>query len=123
MGTFCWTELATRDVEKAKQFYTDLIGWKMVDQNISGMNYTMLYPPGAEEPIGGMMQMEGDQWEGVPPHWMPYILVESVDEGAKQCTALGGKIMLPPTDIPNIGRFCIIEDPTGAKISLFQGHG
>lgn len=119
-GTFCWTELMTRDVAAAKKFYSELIGWKLVDQNMGGMNYTLITPPGAKEPVGGMMQMEGQQFEGVPSNWMPYIMVESVDDRAKRCTELGGQIKVPPTDIPNVGRFCVIEDPTGAVISLFQ---
>lgn len=120
VGTFCWTELATRDATKAKKFYTELIGWKAVDQQVAGMNYTMLYPPGEDDPIGGIMQMDGEEWQGVPPHWMPYILVKNVDTSVQHSTQLGGKVFVPPTNIPNIGRFSIIEDPTGAKISLFQ---
>lgn len=120
VGSFCWTELMTRDTAAAKRFYTELIGWKTTDQDMGGMTYTMFTPPGAKEPVGGMMQMEGDQWQGIPPHWMPYILVQNVDDRAQRCKELGGKIKYPPTDIPNIGRFCVIEDPTGAVISLFQ---
>ena len=120
-GTFCWTELMTRDIAAAKKFYADLIGWRMVDQNFGGMPYTMLYAPGHKEAAGGMMQMAGPQFEGVPPHWMPYILVKDIDDRANRCKQLGGKIKVPPMDIPDIGRFCVIEDPTGAVISLFQG--
>ena len=122
VGTFCWTELMTRDIAAAKKFYADLIGWRMVDENFGGCPYTMFFPRGAKQAVGGMMQMSGPQFEGLPPHWMPYILVADVDERAMRCTQLGGKIKVPPTDIPNIGRFCVIEDPTGAVISLFQGR-
>ena len=120
-GTFCWTELMTRDVAAAKEFYSKLIGWQMRDQDIAGSPYTVLMPPGSKDQVGGIMGMEGPQFEGVPPHWMPYIAVESVDDSARRCTELGGKIKLPPTDVPNVGRFCVLEDPTGAVISLFQG--
>ncbi|MGD8453091.1 MAG: VOC family protein [Phycisphaerae bacterium] len=119
-GTFCWTELMTRDVEAAKKFYKELIGWKMTDQAVAGTPYTTFAPEGAERSVGGMMQMSGPQFEGLPPHWMPYIAVKDIDDCAKRCTALGGSIRVPPTDIPNVGRFCVIADPTGAVISLFQ---
>ena len=118
-GTFCWTELMTRDVAAAKKFYADLIGWKMKDQDMAGGTYTMLTPAGGGQLVGGMMEMGGPQWEGIPPHWMPYITVENVDDRAKRCVELGGQIKHPPTDIPNVGRFCVIADPTGAVISLF----
>jgi len=120
-GSFCWTELMTRDVAAAKKFYSELVGWKLADQAMGGFTYTTITTPGTECSTGGMMQMDGPQFEGVPPHWMPYIAVASVDDKAKQCAALGGKVVMPPMDIPNVGRFCVIEDPTGAKISLFQG--
>ena len=120
VGTFCWTELMTGNVAAAKKFYTELVGWKAIDEDIGGLTYTMLFPPGSEQPVGGMMQMDGPEWEGVPPHWMPYALVDDVDERAQRCTQLGGQIKVPPTNIPNIGRFCVIEDPTGAEIALFQ---
>jgi predicted enzyme related to lactoylglutathione lyase len=120
VGTFCWTELMTRDIGAAKKFYADLIGWRTVDENIGGMTYTMLYPPGAKEAVGGMMPMSGPQFEGVPPHWMPYILVNDLDDRAERCTQLGGQVVVPPTDIPGVGRFCVIKDPTGAVVSLYQ---
>lgn len=121
VGTFCWTELMTGNVAAAKKFYCDLVGWKAVDEDVGGMTYTMLFPPGAEQSVGGMLQMDGPEWEGVPPHWMPYIQVADVDDRARRCVELGGQIKVPPTDIPHIGRFCVIDDPTGATIALFQG--
>ena len=120
-GTFCWMELMTRDIAAAKKFYAELIGWKMTDQNIAGSPYTTVTPPGAKQSVGGMMQMAGPEFEGIPPHWMPYIAVEDIDATASKCTELGGTVKLAPRDVPNVGRFCVIEDPTGAVISLFQG--
>jgi uncharacterized protein len=122
-GTFCWTELMTRDVEKAKKFYSSLIGWKIEGMDMGGFTYHLLQTPGTGEQVGGMMQMEGPKFEGVPPHWMPYIAVDDIDGSAKKAVDLGGKIKVPPTDIPNIGRFCVLEDPTGAVISLYKSAG
>lgn len=119
-GSFCWVELMTRDVAAAKEFYTELIGWKMVDQKIGGHQYTTLKPPGAKNSVGGLMQMEGPQFEGVPAHWMPYIAADDIDAKAAKCVELGGEVLHPPTDIPGIGRFCVIKDPTGAVVSLHQ---
>jgi hypothetical protein len=122
LGTFCWTELVTRDITAAKRFYAELIGWRMVQDHVGGTNYTMLFPPGSKRPVGGMMAMDSDHWAGIPPHWMPYIPVQDVDDRARRCKELGGQVKFPPTDVPNIGRFCVIEDPTGAAIALFQGR-
>ncbi len=49
--------------------------------------------------------------------WGIYVTVSDVDATAKKVGELGGKILFPPTDIPNVGRFCVIQDPQGAVIS------
>jgi hypothetical protein len=64
--------------------------------------------------------MKGDQWQGVPPHWMIYVTVANCDERAARAGQLGGQICVPPTDIPNVGRFAVIADPQGAAFSLIQ---
>jgi hypothetical protein len=72
---------------------------------------------GGGKHIGGVFKM-GSEFGGAPPHWMAYVAVEDVDAKARQVEELGGKVCVPPTDIPNTGRFCVINDPTGATISL-----
>jgi predicted enzyme related to lactoylglutathione lyase len=64
--------------------------------------------------------MKGDQWQGVPPHWMIYITVADCTERAARAGQLGGQICVPPTDIPNVGRFAVIADPQGAAFALIQ---
>ncbi len=113
-GTFCWNELITTDTDKAGDFYSSLLGW--TKEPFSGeMPYT-LFKTGDKE-VGGMMARMPEMGD-IPPHWMCYITVENVDESAKQVEDLGGKIICPPKDIPNVGRFTIIADPTGAAVGL-----
>lgn len=122
-GTFCWTELMTRDVGAAKEFYGELLGWKFRDDMMTGGRpYTMISPPDGKETVGGMMVMDGPQFEGIPSHWLAYIAVDDIDAKAQRCGELGGQVHVPPMDIPNIGRFCVIQDPTGAVVALFQGR-
>ena len=64
--------------------------------------------------------MKGDQWKGVPPHWSMYVTVADCDERAARATQLGGKLYMPPTDIPNVGRFSVIADPQGATFNIIQ---
>jgi predicted enzyme related to lactoylglutathione lyase len=124
-GTFCWMELLTRDAAKAKAFYTELLGWNTSEMPMPGEDcegvYTMFSPGGPDESVGGMFEMAGPEFEGVPPHWMAYIAVESVDDSTAKAQQLGAEVKCPPMDIPGIGRFSIIADPTGAVVSLFQG--
>ena len=119
-GTFCWNELGTTDLEAAKKFYTELLGWKLRDSNAAGMVYNEIVVNGRE--MGGMFQM-GAEFGNIPSHWMAYVAVDDVDAKAKQAEELGGKLRVPPKDIPNVGRFCIITDPTGATIALIRLSG
>ena len=117
-GTFCWNELMTGDVEAAKKFYTSLLGWQTEDVDMGECGtYTVLKV--GEQQIGGMFQMAGEQFEGVPSHCMSYIAVEDVDASTRQAEELGATVCMPPSDIPDTGRFSVITDPTGATIALF----
>jgi len=120
VGTFCWDELMTTDVGAAKTFYTELLGWSTEEMDMGEMGTYTMFKKG-EQPVAGMMAMPPDCGEGVPPCWMSYIAVDDVDASTARVEQLGGKVCVPPTDIPNVGRFSVITDPTGAMISLFKG--
>jgi predicted enzyme related to lactoylglutathione lyase len=112
-GAFSWFELMTTDVEAAKKFYTALFGWETEDMPMEGMNYTVIKAGG--KPVAGMMTMPPEV-QGMPPMWDIYITVDDVDATAKKVEELGGKVLRPPADIPKVGRFCVLSDPTGAHI-------
>ena len=117
-GAFSWCELMTTDVDAARRFYTELLGWSTEEVSMSGMmagmTYTVVKAGGTE--IGGIMPLP-PQAAGALPHWGIYVTVQDVDATARHAEALGAKILVPPTDIPNVGRFCTFQDPQGAVIS------
>jgi predicted enzyme related to lactoylglutathione lyase len=114
-----WPELATSDPAGAAAFYTRLFGWKTKPETVGAeAPYAEWLNEGAS--IGGLMPMHGEEWRGVPPHWMIYITVADCDERAARAGQLGAKVCVPPTDIPNVGRFSVIADPQGAVFSLIQ---
>jgi len=115
-GTFIWNELMTRDSKAAGKFYSELIGWEASDSGMPGMDYT-IFKNGDKE-AAGMMDMPAEVPKEVPPHWMAYIAVDDVDATAGKVKALGGNIIHGPEDIPNVGRFCVIQDPTGGIVSI-----
>ena len=118
-GAFCWNELGTTNLETAEKFYTELLGWKLKGSDAAGMVYHEIVVDGGDKGVGGMFQM-GPEFGDTPSHWTPYVAVDDVDAKAKQVAELGGKIRVPPTDIPHVGRFCMITDPTGATLSLIK---
>jgi len=88
-GDFSWCELLTNDVEGAKAFYREVFGWEMKERELEEGPYTII--------------KAGDR--------------QVVDEVARKIVENGGRLLVPPTDIPGTGRFCTFQDPQGAALS------
>src|SRR5260370_30998562 len=113
-GAFCWNEVLASDTGAAAKFYTQLFGWR-TEAFQGGMNYTLFKQNG--DRIAGLMERPDKQ---VPAHWLSYIEVESVEASAKRAGDLGARIMMPPTDIPTVGKIAVFQDPQGAALAIFQ---
>lgn len=117
-GSLCWTELSTRDTKAAQAFYTGLLGWTAKPSPPgSPMEYTEFSVGG--QPSIGMMPMPDMVPPEVPSFWLPYFQVTSVDDTASKSKALGGDVRVPPSDIPNTGRFAVLTDPQGATFAVY----
>lgn len=114
-GVFSWAELATTDVEGARKFYTALLGWTTEEAPMEGMVYTLA--KAGEERVAGIMPTHCPGGE-IKPQWGVYITVDDVDATARSAEELGGKVLMPPTDIPNVGRFAVLSDPEGIAFSV-----
>ena len=119
-GTFVWNELATSDVDGAKAFYTELLGWKAEDMPMPGGEGTYTILKAGDAMAGGLWKMEGEAFQGAPPHWMSYVEVADVDAAAAKVSSLGGTVMQPPFDVPGVGRITVIVDPQGATLALMK---
>jgi predicted enzyme related to lactoylglutathione lyase len=119
-GTFCWADLATTDPTAAKSFYAKLFGWTTQEISLpGGGTYTIAQLNGGD--VAGISRMMPDQQaKGIPPYWSSHVAVASVDESAKNATTLGGKILAAPMDVMDVGRMAVIQDPSGAALSLWQ---
>jgi predicted enzyme related to lactoylglutathione lyase len=109
-GAPSWFENMASDRDRAVAFYQALFGWAPESQEMDGFRYTSFTLGG--EYVAGMMQITPDMGS-FPSHWGVYITVRDADAAAEQAKALGGQVMLPPRDIPNIGRFAGIVSPQG----------
>jgi uncharacterized protein len=117
-GAFTWNELATRDIAGAQAFYPAVLPWTADEQDFEGMRYT-LWKVGDQMVAGGMPI--GDEFPPeVPNYWAVYFAVEDADASAAKAQELGGTVMRPPDDIPNVGRFAVIADPQGAVFSIIK---
>ena len=114
-GTFCWNELMTRDVEKAKAFYGAAIGWTFEAMPMPDGGTYWVAKMG-DKPVGGIFPLSGPDFEGVPECWMSYLAVDDVDARLKKASAAGATVMKEPFDVPGVGRIAIVQEPGGACI-------
>jgi predicted enzyme related to lactoylglutathione lyase len=120
-GEFCWYELGTRDISAAVKFYTELLKWGTLAHDMGEYGTYYIFQLDGQD-VGAGYQMSGPQFEGVPPHWMPYVWVDDVDATAAKAMELGGRIVAPPMDVPNVGRMAFVQDPQGAHFAIFTGR-
>ena len=119
-GRFIWYQLLTTDMEAAKAFYADVVGWGTRDASAPGMPYTLF--TAGEASVSGLMDLPEDARKtGARPSWLGYVGVDDVDATADRIQRLGGVVHVPPMDIANVSRFSIVADPQMATLALFKG--
>lgn len=123
VGMFCWHECMTSDAAAAQTFYEGLFGWRTEtsDMEIGGcaMTYRLLFQ--GDQHHGGILDLPAEAKEaGARPHWLTYVTVADVEATLEKATSLGATVMCPPMDIPQAGRFCVIQDPQGGVLALFK---
>ena len=116
-GGLSWNELLCRDVAKAREFYGQLFGWTYLDMPMGEITYTMIKV--GDKDAGGMMALEGPQFEGVPNHWAVYFDVADCESTATKVVETGGQVRVPPTAI-QVGRFAVCGDPQGGTFSIIE---
>ena len=116
LGGFCWNELVTNDIAAAAAFYSEVFGWVA---NHKGDDSSMPYTEWmvGDKSVGGMLQIDPN-WGPIPPHWAVYVSVEDCDATVAKALGLGAEIKAPGMDIPDVGRFACLADPTGGVFSV-----
>jgi predicted enzyme related to lactoylglutathione lyase len=122
VGAFCWDELLTSDPAAARRFYEALVGWRYESYDMGELGTYWMAAPGDAPPATGMAPLPDDELQaGAQSHWLPYLHVADVDAAAARVVELGGTVCVAPADIPETGRFCVAQEPTGAQFALFRG--
>ncbi len=116
LGSFVWDELLTSDPEAVVPFYRTLFNWN-IEKIDMGPKPHWLVKQGTRDFAGILQQPSGDR-----PSWMAYVSVAETDAATDRATQLGAKVLVAPRDIPDVGRFSVIADPTGAALALYR-HG
>jgi len=119
-GSFCWFELATLDQAAAKRFYQSVFGWSVEDQPMGPTEMYSLFRVDGKDVAAGYTMRAEQKSQGVPPNWMVYVLVSSVDQSAARAKALGATVHVEPFDVMDAGRMSVIQDPVGAMFCIWQ---
>lgn len=115
---FVWHELVTADQKSSGDFFCGLFGWTRREVDAGGFGTYTLFQLN-ESDVAGMMNPTPET-QSTGSFWHAYFAVENVDECAAKTLALGGRVVVPPHDVPGVGRVCAVTDPTGAVAHLMQ---
>ena len=117
-GALTWNELLSTNADVAQRFYTQLFGWKAEAQDMGQGMYTVFKQGG--EFVGGGLMAQPPHMKGAPSAWFTYFAVADADATLAKATRLGAKILMPATDIPNVGRFGWLQDPQGTVFAILK---
>lgn len=116
-GSLGWTQLNASDPDKAKPFYTALLGWKVEEMaSPNGGTYTTWQK--SDGGAGGMMAMPPGM--GAPSHWLTYWMVADARAAHAKAESLGAKTFVPPTDVPGMLTFAVLQDPQGVMFAVMS---
>ncbi len=121
-GHFHWNELRTRDVERAKKFYHDTIGWRFERTSTPDGGAYWLALDG-HRPVAGLFPLEGPRFDCVPESWMSFLAVDDVDVRVAKAVRSGAKLVMPIFDVPGVGRIAMLMEPSGAGIGWMTPVG
>jgi uncharacterized protein len=121
---FVWHELMTSDPIQAERFYAEVVGIEAEPMGQAPDAYRLAMFDG--NPVGGFVgpRPDGAPWPsgGPEPHWVASFGVEDADRAARKTQELGGEVLLPPTDVPGLGRAAVLRDPQGAVFGVFASE-
>jgi len=114
-GHFHWNELITDDVEAAKRFFAETVGWHfdafpMANEDIYWVCMAR------KKAVGGIMDARSVHREGLPPTWFAYLAVDDVDKCVARVAEAGGVVLREPFDVPVVGRIAMVRDASGAEM-------
>ena len=115
-GRFFWNELHTTDPAKALPFYEKVVGFSHRSMDMGAGGAYHIVSRGGVDRGGATSHLA----PGVPPHWLPYVFVDDPDATLAKAKKLGATIQFGPEDIPGVGRFGVLADPTGAVLAVMK---
>lgn len=118
IGKIGWIDISVDDATGLRDFYQKVVGWQAQEASMGDYSDFSMAMPETGEVVSGICHARGSNAE-LRSGWLIYIVVGDVEASAATCRANGGKVIVQPRGLSG-GKFCVIEDPSGATAALYQ---
>ena len=118
VGKIGWIDMTVADAAAVRDFYQAVVGWTSDEVDMGGYSDYVMQMPGSGTGVSGICHARGSNAD-MPTGWLIYIVVADAEASAALCAAHGGKVIVEPRGLAG-GKFCVVEDPSGAIAGLYQ---
>lgn len=119
-GEIVWVDLTIPNAEEVREFYLSVIGWDVNEFKMGDYSDYVVMTPDNKQTVAGICHARGSN-AGLPPHWIVYIKVRSLDASLEAARRNGGEILAGPKQFGG-ARYCVLRDPAGAVFAIMEGE-
>ncbi len=119
IGTIGWMDLTVEDAEGVSEFYKEVTGWDKQPLSMGEYDDYVMKSKGNGDGVAGICHARGKN-NYLPAQWLLYTIVENIDACLEKCTAMGGKVIGEKRSMGEEAVYCLIQDPAGAYIMLYE---
>ena len=118
IGSIGWCDLTVPNADAVSAFYRDVVGWTATEVDMGGYADFVMSRPEDGTGTTGVCWARGAN-AGLPPVWLVYFVVASLDNSLSQVRERGGAVLREPGSSGG-GRFAVVRDPAGAVCALYE---
>ena len=118
-GDITWADLTVKDADSIKNFYQNVVGWHSEKVNMGGYDDFNMVTSEGHQSVAGICHARGVN-ASLPAQWLIYVNVSDIEKSVERCIELGGEIISELKGMGGYGRYCVIKDPAGAVVALFE---
>ena len=119
VGSIGWVDLTVENADAVRDFYREVAGWHSAGLSMGDYEDYVMSEPASGAPVAGVCHARGAN-AGLPPVWLIYVVVADLDASLARCRELGGEVAGEPRGHAGQGRFCLVKDPAGAYVMLYE---
>ena len=118
IGKIMWHDLTVENAEAVSEFYKAVVGWEKEPLSMGTYDDYVMKVPGSEDATGVCHARGGNAY--LPPQWLLHVVVENLDASLEQCKQMEGKVIGEKKKMGDHGTYCLIQDPAGAYMVLWE---